>query len=135
MTQYRVPKKTSKYYVPEQVYLTVVHFCRQYPLWKAELEINPNTQKAIDYSRDVVQTSNQFDQTSEIAMDRKMIADKKELVEKTAHEVAGVLAEWLLLGVGHGLTYYQLVDKGIPCGKDMYYDIRRKFYFVLSKRI
>lgn len=135
MTQYRVPKKTSKYYVPEQVYLTVVHFCRQYPLWKAELEINPNTQKAIDYSRDVVQTSNQFDQTSEIAMDRKMIEDKKELVEKTAHEVAGVLAEWLLLGVGHGLTYYQLVDKGIPCGKDMYYDIRRKFYFVLSKRI
>lgn len=135
MTQYRVPKKTSKYYVPEQVYLTVVHFCRQYPLWKAELEINPNTQKAIDYSRDVVQTSNQFDQTSEIAMDRKMIVDKKELVEKTAHEVAGVLAEWLLLGVGHGLTYYQLVDKGIPCGKDMYYDIRRKFYFVLSKRI
>lgn len=135
MTQYRVPKKTSKYYVPEQVYLTVVHFCRQYPLWKAELEINPNTQKAIDYSRDVVQTSNQFDQTSEIAMDRKMIADKKELVEKTAHEVAGILAEWLLLGVGHGLTYYQLVDKGIPCGKDMYYDIRRKFYFVLSKRI
>lgn len=135
MTQYRVPKKTSKYYVPEQVYLTVVHFCRQYPLWKAELEINPNTQKAIDYSRDVVQTSNQFDQTSEIAMDRKMIEDKKELVEKTAHEVAGVLAKWLLLGVGHGLTYYQLVDKGIPCGKDMYYDIRRKFYFVLSKRI
>ncbi len=135
MTQYRVPKKTSKYYVPEQVYLTVVHFCRQYPLWKAELEINPNTQKAIDYSRDVVQTSNQFDQTSEIAMDRKMIADKKELVEKTAHEVAGVFAKWLLLGVGHGLTYYQLVDKGIPCGKDMYYDIRRKFYFVLSKRI
>lgn len=135
MTQYRVPKKTSKYYVPEQVYLTVVHFCRQYPLWKDELEINPNTQKAIDYSRDVVQTSNQFDQTSEIAMDRKMIEDKKELVEKTAHEVAGVLAKWLLLGVGHGLTYYQLVDKGIPCGKDMYYDIRRKFYFVLSKRI
>jgi len=135
MTQYRVPKKTSKYYVPEQVYLTVVHFCRQYPLWKAELEIIPNTQKAIDYSHDTVQTSNQSDQTAEIAMDRKMISDKKDLVESTAREVAGVLAEWLLLGVGHGLTYYQLVDKGIPCGKDMYYDIRRKFYFVLSKRI
>lgn len=135
MTQFRVPKPSSKYYVPEQVYLTVVHFCRQYPLWKAELEMTPNTQKAIDYSRDAVQTSNQFDQTAEIAMDRKMIADKKEIVENTAREVAGVFAEWLLLGVGHGLTYYQLVDKGIPCGKDMYYDIRRKFYYVLSKRI
>jgi hypothetical protein len=95
----------------------------------------PNTQKAIDYGRESVQTSNQFDQTSEIAMDRKMIADKKKLVDDVAHEVAGVLAEWLLLGVGHGLTYYQLADKGIPCGKDMYYDLRRKFYYVLSKRI
>ena len=135
MTQFRVPRPSSKYYVPEQVYLTVVHFCRQYPLWKAELAIEPDTSKAIDYSSDRVQTSNQFDQTAEIAMDRKMIADKKEIVENTAREVAGVLAEWLLLGVGHGLTYYQLVDKGIPCGKDMYYDIRRKFYYVLSKRI
>lgn len=135
MTQFRTPRPSSKYYVPEQVYLTVVHFCRQYPLWKSELEMIPNTQKAIDYGRESVQTSNQFDQTSEIAMDRKMIADKKKLVDDVAHEVAGMLAEWLLLGVGHGLTYYQLADKGIPCGKDMYYDLRRKFYYVLSKRI
>lgn len=135
MTQYRLPKQTSKYYVPGEVYKTVVHFCRQYPLWEAELKVEPDTSKAIDYSREPVRTSNQSDQTSEIAMDRVMIAKKKQTVDNTAKEIAGDLRDWLILGVGHGLTYYQLMDKGIPCGKDMYYDLRQKFYYKLSKII
>ena len=73
MTQYRTPKKTSKYYVPEQVYKATVYHCRQYPLWVSELAVEPDTSKAIDYSTDRVQTSSQYDATSEIAMHRQMI--------------------------------------------------------------
>lgn len=135
MTQYRTPRKTSKYYVPSEVYLTTVHFCRQYPLWASELDTEPDSGKAIDYSKEYVQHSNSFDGTSEIAMRRKMVADKKKLVEDTAHEVAGVMEKWLIMGVCYGLTYFQLLDRGIPCGKDMYYNLRQRFYYELSKRI
>lgn len=135
MTQYRLPKKTSKYYVPGEVYLTVVHFCRQYPLWKAELDTSVDSGIGIDYSKVRVQTSNQYDATAELAMRRAEIARKKDLVDSVAEEVAGELSKWLVLGVGNGLTYYQLRERGIPCGKEMYYAVRRRFYYEMSKRI
>ena len=135
MTQYRVPKKTSKYYVPEEVYKTTVHYCRQYPLWKQELEADPDASKAIDYSTDRVQTSSQPDPTSDIAMRRATIRKKKETVEHVAHTVAGTMHTWLILGACHGLTYYQLRDRGIPCGKNMYSALRQRFYYEMSKLI
>ena len=135
MSQFRTPRKTSKYYVPGEVFLTTVHFCRQYPLWEAELAANPDTATGISYDRDRVQTSGGYDATAELAMHRQMIARKKELVDDTASEVAGPMDRWLILGVGSGLTFYQLQDRGIPCVKDMYYDLRRKFYYELSKKI
>ena len=85
MTQYRTPRPTSKYYVPEEVYKTTVHYCRQYPLWKQELEADPDASKAIDYSADRVQTSSQPDPTSDIAMRRATIRRKKETVEQGTH--------------------------------------------------
>lgn len=135
MTQYRIPKETSKFFVPGEVYLTVVHFCRQYPLWVSELKIDPDSGQAIDYSKEHVQTSSQFDSTSELAMRRVMISQKKQLVDSVAREVAGNMNEWLVMGVGNGLTFFQLRDRGMPCGKDMYYNMRQKFYYELSKRI
>lgn len=135
MTQYRTPKKTSKYYVPEQVYKATVYHCRQYPLWVSELAVEPDTSKAIDYSTDRVQTSNQYDPSSELAMHRQMICRKKDTVDDVARRVAGNMYEWLILGVGHGLTYYQLRERGIPCGKNLYSSLRQRFYYEMSKLI
>ena len=66
---------------------------------------------------------------------REKLVTKKDVIEKTAAAVSGGLQSWLILGVCYGLTYFQLADRGIPCGKDLYYQMRRKFYFELSKRI
>ena len=135
MTQYRVPKKSSKYYVPEAVHKTVVNFCRQYPLWESELNITADSSRAIDYGKEHVQSSNQYDPTSKLGMRRAMISKKKQLIDSLAREIAGDLDQWLIMGVGNGLTFFQLQDRGIPCGKDMYYNMRQKFYYELSKRI
>lgn len=135
MSQYRIPSEKSKYYIPREVYLTTVHYCLQYPLWAAELKTDPGAGSAIDYSRDRVQTSSQYDATSEIGMRRAEISRKKETVDTVAQEIAGAMYEWLILGVCHGLTYYQLRERGIPCGRNMYFDMRRQFYFEMSRRI
>lgn len=137
MSQYRVPSKRSKYYIPKEEYLTVVHYCLQYPAWEAELQVPPDSGIDIDTEKERVQTSNQFDPTSSLAIRRAAIAKKKQLIDNTAADVAASMGlnEWLILGVCYGLTYYQLRQRGIHCGKKLYYKLRQTFYYELSKKI
>ena len=135
MTQIRTPRESSKYYIPREEFLTVLHFCRQYPSWEAELQTDPDSGIGIDTEKEHVQTSNQFDPVSSLAIRRAMVAKKKKLVDDTIRQVAHGMDEWLILGVCHGLTYYQLRSRGFPCGSRLYYTIRRRFYYELAKKI
>ena len=135
MTQHRILSIKNQYYIPKEEFLTVLHYCRQYPLWVAELKADPDSSRAITYDKDRVQTSNVFDPTEAIGMRRAEIAAKKRGLEEVAREVGGALYDWIILGVCYGMTYYQLQERGIPCGKDMYYDRRRKFYYEIARRL
>lgn len=136
MSKYRIPTKNSKYYVPKETYLTAVHYCKQYPIWAAELALTPNTNKGVSYDHDIVQTSNQSDATAKLAVKRAEMARKKKLVEDVALQIGGKkYAWWLLQGVCFDFVWFQLEQRGIPCGRDMYYAMRRKFYYELSMRI
>lgn len=134
MAHYRAPSEKSPYYVPKEVYLTVIHYCLQYPLWEAELKATDGV-KAIRYDKERVQTSPSADAVHNAAVRRAELSKKKGALEKVAKAVAGDMDKWLILGVCHGMTYYQLEFRGIPCGKDMYYAMRQKFYFEMSKQI
>ena len=135
MPKHRSPAIAGAYYIPKETFLTVIHYCKQYPLWVAELEVEPDTGKAITYDAERVQTSNNFDPVSEMAMRRTELKKKKAAIEDVAGRVAGWLDKWILLGVCYDLPYYQLKHRGIPCGKDLYYKLRRKFYYEMAKRI
>lgn len=135
MSQYRILSKNNKYYVEKELYLTTIHFCRQYPAWLAELEINPDSAKAITYDKDKVQTSACGDSTADLAIRRSELSKKAKLVEDIAAKVAGSMDRWLILGVCYGVPFYQLAEHGIPCGKDVYYSMRRAFYYEMSRKI
>ena len=135
MADYRLPSKKSKYYLPKETFLTVVHYCKQYPEWEAELKAIEDPRKAIAYDQDRVQTSNDSDSTSSFAMRRMEISKKKDMVDRVAQSVSGNLWRWLILGVCHDNPYYYLAQQGIPCGKDVYYLLRRKFYFEMAQKI
>lgn len=135
MTEIRVPSRTSRYYLPKETFLTVVHFCRQYPYWTEDLEVLTDACKGIAYDSDRVQTSGDSDSTSELGMKRAAISQKIDLVRDTAKAVAGSQYRWLILGCCYGMPYYSLRHDGIPLGKDLYYKLRRRFYYELSQRI
>lgn len=135
MGKYRIPTKKSKYYVPKQDYLTAVHWCQRYPLWKAELELEPDSGKAIEYDKDHVQTSNQFDPVSSLAIRRADIYAKMVLLETTIREVDESIYQYLLLGVGYGLTEAQLREKGMPCGHNYYYRRRQQIIYEIANKI
>ena len=136
MSKHRAPSKNSKYYLPKETFLTVIHYCKQYPLWIDELNRLANTGRAIRYDQDRVQSSNDYDPTSATAIRRAEILKKKEAVDRIAIMVAGeVMARWLIKGVCDDKAYYELQLEGIPCGKDLYYMLRRRFYYEMAKII
>lgn len=82
-----------------------------------------------------MQTSGDYDATAETAMRRKLLADKKKLVEETSMSAGREIYLFLQKGVTGGFTFWQLKQQGMPCEKDMYYNRRRKFYYLLTKKI
>jgi len=135
MTTIRAPQPTSKYYLPKEVFLTTIHYCRQYPLWIDELEALTDSNKGIAYDKDKVQSSSDYDSTSELAMKRLAMSVKIDLVRSMAKLVAGHQYRWLIQGCCYGKPYFVLKQDGIPCGKNLYYSWRRRFYYELSQRI
>lgn len=125
--------KKSKWAIPKHRYLELVHFCLQYPEWRREL-------KSIDILRasTIVKNGNDTswaNQTAEIVIKRTDILSKIEMVERTCRDAEPDLAQYLLTSVIYGTTFPQMMAKiDIPCGKDMFYDRRRKFFWLLDKR-
>ncbi len=126
----------SKWYVPKEAFLTVIHFCKQYPEWKTELDALTNTSKGIAYDLDKVQGSGDSDPTADLAIRRAAISRKKDMIDHVAYEIGGeVFCDWLILGICHDYPFHYLQDNGIPCGKDLYYSMRRRFIYEMAKRI
>lgn len=134
--EHRIPTKNSKYYIPKQDYLTAIHYSLRYPLLQEEYRTAADTSKGLTYDKDKVQTSGNFSSTEDIGIRLAEIKEKIDLIDATLIEAAGeVLAPFLRLGVCFGLTYVQIQNRGIPCGHNHYYEIRRKYYYLLSKKI
>lgn len=137
MSKYRALSRKNKYFIPKEDYLTAIHYSLRYPLWKQELDSFANTAKAIVYDKDCVQTSGDYDSTYEAAVKiaEGDIAKKVHLIDDTITRTAKGFDDFLRLGVCYGLTFNQLKNKGMPCERDLYYEIRRHYYFELSKQI
>lgn len=137
MSKYRIPSEKSKWRVPKEDYLTAIHYSLRYPLWKEDVEIMADTSKAIAYDKDKVQSSSDYDSTFEAAV-RIVESDKQhkmQIIDDTIKQVANGMDYWLRLGVCYGLTFDQLKGKGLPCERDAYYLMRRKYIFFLCQRI
>jgi hypothetical protein len=74
------------------------------------------------------------DPTGNRAVARAQLNERIEMVERIAKEADDYLWYYILKAVTENLSYTYLKTKlGIPCGKDMYYDRYRKFFWLLSK--
>ena len=76
------------------------------------------------------------DATQQLAIRRAQLEKNCELIEQTAIEADPDIYQYLLKAVtNEDVTYrYMRMIMGIPCGKKMYYDRRRKFYWLLDQR-
>lgn len=133
--KFRTPTKASKYWTEPRLYKHAISWCLCYPLWKKELESLPDASKAIDYAKDKVQTSNDYDATAELALKRVELEHKVNILETTARLVMGEMSHWIIKGVTEDVRVEDLIAQGMPYSKNTYFRIRQQFYHLISKRI
>lgn len=123
----------NKYWIDKHRHYELKHFCLQYPSWKrAYAEFNNCSIPLSTIER--VSTSNMpGDPTAKRALLKAKYLERIELIESVAKEADRYLYEYILKAVTEGLSYTYLRTKlGIPCGRDMYYDRYRKFFWLLN---
>ena len=131
------PTKKSKYWIPRQRYLTVIHYCLQYSEWQEEYaDLASGSVSGINYNG-MPHGSGSGNPTEVKAIRMAELSKKIATVEETAKEAGGEISEWILKGVtieNATFNYLKMVT-GIPCERDMYYERRRKFYWLISQKI
>ena len=129
------PLSRSKYEISKHRFYELYHYCLQYREWKDELKCSTDTVKGVIIS-DMPHGTGTGDPTSKLAIRRAELEDRCKLIEDTAKEADPELWEYLLKAVTDENASYTHLRQvmGIPCGKNYFYEKRRKFYYLLSRK-
>lgn len=120
----------NTYWIPKHRYYELKHFCMQYPDWKKallyldEVPKSPNDIKTF--------TGNVSDPTGKLALKRSYFSKKINMVDEAAKASDDVIGDYILLAVINGKSYdYMRMHFSVPCGKDLWYEIYRRFFYCL----
>lgn len=119
--------KLDQYGISKERYRELYYFCLQYQDFLKE--------KQSCYSLDgnpingMPRGNNKSDPTGSSAEKAYKLGKNIDLIEQTVIEACGRLYPWMLKFVTEEIAF---MDLNPPCGKQEFYDERRKFYFLLS---
>ncbi len=125
--------KKNPYWIERHRYYELKHFCMQYPLWKKSLNLIDGYSS---HSPETVSNMSQLpgDITADRALTRTYYTERIDMVERIAYLTDPVVGRYILKGVTEGVSYEVLKARiDIPCCKDIYYDLYRKFFWLLNK--
>ena len=123
----------NRYWIDKHRHYELKHFCLQYGEWR----------KAYASCCEAIVFTSKFerlpsdnipgDLTARYAVRRAQYGEKIKMIEKAAKESDEFLYPYILRAVTEGLSYTYLKTKlDMPCGRDMYYDRYRRFFWLLS---
>lgn len=122
----------NKYWISKHRYYELKHFCRQYNDWKRELaETNILASTDISKAKD---PNAQSRPTESLAMRKSKLKNYISMIDDSAKNADWVIGPYIVKGVTEGLSYEHLIaNYDIPCSKDTYYSLYRKFFWLLSE--
>lgn len=124
----------NKYWIDKHRHYELKHFCLQYPEWKKAYAEFSDVSIPLSMMERIPTSNIPGDPTAKRALMRTYYSEKIKLIEKTALETDIYLHKYILRAVTEGLSFTYLKTRlDIPCGKDMYYDRYRRFFWLLSK--
>lgn len=124
----------NKYHIDKHRHYELKHFCLQYPEWKRTYaEIDESSISSTTFDK-IPSRNSPGDPTAKRAMAKARLTERIRMIEEAAKEADTQLHDYILKAVTEGLSYTYLKSRlDIPCGKDMYYDRYRRFFWLLSK--
>lgn len=132
----RLRTLNEKYNISRHRFAQLYHFCLQYPEWRDELKYKTDNVCSVEIT-DMPTAHNNESNVEKLAIRRAQLESKCKLIEQTAMEADPDIYQYLIKAVTCECISYNYLRTymGIPCGKNYYYDKRRKFYYLLSKKI
>lgn len=126
--------ETNKYYIDKHRHYELKHFCLQYPYWKKKYNMLGIPTVSTSVMERIPSSNNHGDPTASFAIRKAYYGDRMRLIERIAKEADKYLYEYILKAVTEGRSYtYLKTVHDIPCGRDMYYDRYRRFFWLLSE--
>lgn len=131
------PLNKKKYRISKHAFGTAYSYCLQYPEWKEEL--NNMAMLKSPQITGMPGAHGGSDPTAEMAQRQAELLEKMRKVEGTVRESIGDyerMYDYMLDYVTtEGATFGWIKQKGIPCERTFFYEIRRKFYYLMAKKI
>lgn len=124
----------NKYWIDRHRYYELKHFCLQYPTWKETYRMYENPQISSSSFEQIRSSNVPSDPTSRHAILKAQYGERIDMIEKAAKRADEELHNYILKAITEGLSYtYMKTKMDIPCGKDMYYDRYRRFFWILDQ--
>ena len=119
----------NRYQISKHRYYELKHFCLQYPEWK-DLYLSRSL-----YSRSFNEIkSRMYDSTADKAIQQAELAHNMAIIENTAIDTDPDLSIYIFKAVTEGVSYpYLQTVMDIPCGRDMFYERYRRFFWLLDQ--
>jgi hypothetical protein len=126
--------KQNEYWIEKHRYYELKHFCLQYQTWRKVRAALFHVDTTSPLFPILVRKHDFKDPVTECAEAREFYSDRINLIEKTAFETDPIIGKFILLGVTEGMSYDVInANINIPCGKDKYYELYRRFFWLLDK--
>lgn len=120
----------KRYEISKERYRELKYFCLQYEEWKKQLSslasVKPQQLTGMPNGKNRISNP-----TADAAVKRSELTEKCALVEQSAIEADAELYPYLLKSVTQGIPYEYI---NAPCGRRRFYEMRRRFFFFLSKK-
>lgn len=124
----------NKYYIDKHRYYELKHFCMQYLSWKRTYTALDESSITASAFERLPSSNTPGDPTAKCVFMKELYLERIKLIERVAKDADEDLYLYILKAVTEGLSYTYLKTKlEIPCGRDMYYDRYRKFFWLLSE--
>ena len=124
----------NRYHIDKHRHYELKHFCLQYPKWKKAYIESLDADIPLSMIDGSHTSEGVYDPKSSRALTRAYYSKRMRMLEQVAKDADKYLWFYILKGVTEGLSYTYLRTKlDIPCGKDMYYDRYRRFFWLLSE--
>lgn len=126
--------KKNRYWIDKHRFYELRHFCLQYPTWKKLCNSFDSFSKMPSEPIPLSSERVHGDPVLSCVEFREYYLKRMNMVERAAKEADAELANYILKGVTEGISYDGLKAKlEIPCCKDTYYELYRRFFWLLSK--